>query len=191
MAACEEGIADTWPSTWGPAMSRPALHQCVEDMNRDACGRGDDLYGRARIGSRPQSRTGWLDSCRTARGRTAGAFYDTGETAPRPCCHGPKMKVADLCAELGVTRQTRYRFVGAKGELLVDRENSSPVISVMWGRELRAFYGEPLPLPESRHRRRTRCRSQCTGEFDLSRDRSVQKFPCLCLPAIVETRDGS
>jgi len=31
-------------------------------------------------------------------------------------------KVADLCAELGVTRQTLYRFVGPKGELRADGE---------------------------------------------------------------------
>jgi hypothetical protein len=29
-------------------------------------------------------------------------------------------KVGDLCAELGVTRQTLYRFVGPKGELRAD-----------------------------------------------------------------------
>ncbi|CUX06989.1 conserved hypothetical protein [Agrobacterium fabacearum S56] len=31
-------------------------------------------------------------------------------------------KVADLCAELGITRQTLYRFVGPKGELRADGE---------------------------------------------------------------------
>jgi len=34
----------------------------------------------------------------------------------------PETKVADLCAELGVTRQTLYRFVGPKGELRADGE---------------------------------------------------------------------
>ena len=29
-------------------------------------------------------------------------------------------KVSDLCAELGVTRQMLYRFVGSKGELRAD-----------------------------------------------------------------------
>jgi hypothetical protein len=29
-------------------------------------------------------------------------------------------KVSDLCTELGVTRQTLYRFVGPKGELRPD-----------------------------------------------------------------------
>jgi hypothetical protein len=29
-------------------------------------------------------------------------------------------KVGDLCKELGVTRQTLYRFVGPKGELRAD-----------------------------------------------------------------------
>ena len=29
-------------------------------------------------------------------------------------------KVGDLCTELGVTRQTLYRFVGPKGELRPD-----------------------------------------------------------------------
>jgi AcrR family transcriptional regulator len=33
-----------------------------------------------------------------------------------------EMKVADLCAELGITRQTLYRFVGPKGELRADGE---------------------------------------------------------------------
>ena len=32
----------------------------------------------------------------------------------------PETKVAELCAELGVTRQTLYRFVGPKGELRTD-----------------------------------------------------------------------
>lgn len=32
----------------------------------------------------------------------------------------PETKVADLCAELGITRQTLYRFVGPKGELRDD-----------------------------------------------------------------------
>ena len=30
------------------------------------------------------------------------------------------VKVGDLCKELGVTRQTLYRFVGPKGELRAD-----------------------------------------------------------------------
>lgn len=34
----------------------------------------------------------------------------------------PETKVADLCAELGITRQTLYRFVGPKGELRTDGE---------------------------------------------------------------------
>ncbi|TIL49585.1 recombinase family protein [Mesorhizobium sp.] len=34
----------------------------------------------------------------------------------------PETKVSDLCAELGITRQTLYRFVGPKGELRVDGE---------------------------------------------------------------------
>lgn len=32
----------------------------------------------------------------------------------------PETKVAELCAELGITRQTLYRFVGPKGELRND-----------------------------------------------------------------------
>lgn len=32
----------------------------------------------------------------------------------------PETKVAELCAELGITRQTLYRFVGPKGELRSD-----------------------------------------------------------------------
>ncbi len=32
----------------------------------------------------------------------------------------PETKVADLCAELGISRQTLYRFVDPKGELRAD-----------------------------------------------------------------------
>jgi hypothetical protein len=34
-------------------------------------------------------------------------------------------KVSDLCKELGVTRQTLYRFVGPKGELLSRRSEAA------------------------------------------------------------------
>ena len=34
----------------------------------------------------------------------------------------PATKVRDLCAELGITRQTLYRFVGPEGELRADGE---------------------------------------------------------------------
>lgn len=34
----------------------------------------------------------------------------------------PETKVGDLCTELGITRQTFYRFVGPKGELRDDGE---------------------------------------------------------------------
>ncbi|RVM17876.1 recombinase family protein [Sinorhizobium meliloti] len=34
----------------------------------------------------------------------------------------PETKVAELCAELGITRQTLYRFVGPQGELRADGE---------------------------------------------------------------------
>ncbi|WP_455189839.1 hypothetical protein [Facivitalis istanbulensis] len=34
----------------------------------------------------------------------------------------PETKVAELCAELGITRQTLYRFVGPKGEIRLDGE---------------------------------------------------------------------
>lgn len=34
----------------------------------------------------------------------------------------PETKVGDLCAELGITRQTLYWFVGPKGELRSDGE---------------------------------------------------------------------
>jgi hypothetical protein len=33
-----------------------------------------------------------------------------------------KTRVGDLCLELGITRQTLYRFVGPKGELRADGE---------------------------------------------------------------------
>ncbi len=34
----------------------------------------------------------------------------------------PETKVADLCSELGITRQTLYRFVDPKGGLRTDGE---------------------------------------------------------------------
>lgn len=34
----------------------------------------------------------------------------------------PETKVRDLCAELGITRKTLFRFVGPKGELRADGE---------------------------------------------------------------------
>ena len=57
---------------------------------------------RGRNGGRPYSMT-------PAKLRLAQAAMATRDT-----------KVGDLCAELGVTRQTHYRFVGPKGELRPD-----------------------------------------------------------------------
>jgi len=34
----------------------------------------------------------------------------------------PETDVVELCAELGITRQTLYRFVGPKGEIRSDGE---------------------------------------------------------------------
>src|ERR1700731_362380 len=57
---------------------------------------------RGRNGGRPYTMT-------PAKLRLAQAAMANGDT-----------KVSDLCTELGVTRQTLYRFVGPKGELRAD-----------------------------------------------------------------------
>ena len=49
----------------------------------------------------------------------------------------PETKVSALCNELGITRQTLYRYVGPQGELHRDGHNSS-------GLEWLAG-GEPVP----------------------------------------------
>ena len=47
----------------------------------------------------------------------------TGQAPPRPCAMAdPETKVADLCRELGVTRQTLYRHVTPQGALRPDGE---------------------------------------------------------------------
>src|SRR5438309_5592342 len=63
-----------------------------------------------------------LSSAR-ARGRNGGRPYTM--TPAKLCLAQAAMakrdtKVSDLCTELGVTRQTLYRFVGPKGELRAD-----------------------------------------------------------------------
>lgn len=58
-----------------------------------------------------------------ARGRSGGAPFKMTPAKPRlaqATMGKPETKVADLCAELGITRQTLYRFVGPKGELRAD-----------------------------------------------------------------------
>jgi DNA invertase Pin-like site-specific DNA recombinase len=58
-----------------------------------------------------------------ARGRNGGRPYTMTIAKLRLALAGMTKrdtKVSDLCAELGVTRQTLYRFVGPKGELRSD-----------------------------------------------------------------------
>lgn len=60
-----------------------------------------------------------------ARGRNGGAPFKMTLAKLRlaqAAMGKPETKVADLCAELGITRQTLYRFVGPKGELRSDSE---------------------------------------------------------------------
>ena len=60
-----------------------------------------------------------------ARGRNGGAPFKMTPAKLRlaqAAMGKPETKVADLCAELGVTRQTLDRFVGPKGELRADAE---------------------------------------------------------------------
>ncbi|MDW9451898.1 recombinase family protein [Sinorhizobium meliloti] len=59
------------------------------------------------------------------RGRNGGAPFKMTSAKLRlaqAAMGKPETKVGDLCAELGVTRQTLYRFVGPKGELRADGE---------------------------------------------------------------------
>ena len=63
-----------------------------------------------------------LSSAR-ARGRSGGRPYTMTPAKLRLAQAGMTdrdVKVGDLCKELGVTRQTLYRFVGPKGELRPD-----------------------------------------------------------------------
>ena len=58
-----------------------------------------------------------------ARGRTGGRPFKMTPAKLRlaqAAMGKPETKVAGLCAELGITRQTLYRFVGPKGELRND-----------------------------------------------------------------------
>ncbi|MBP2449375.1 DNA invertase Pin-like site-specific DNA recombinase [Rhizobium leguminosarum] len=60
-----------------------------------------------------------------ARGRNGGRPFKMTPAKlrlARAAMGQPETKVADLCAELGITRQTLYRFVGPKGELRSDGE---------------------------------------------------------------------
>lgn len=52
----------------------------------------------------------------------------------------PETKVRDLCAELGITRQALYRFVGPNGELRADGEKLLAVASA----KPEAFRGDRL-----------------------------------------------
>jgi len=58
-----------------------------------------------------------------ARGRTGGRPFKMTPAKLRlaqAAMGKPETKVAELCAELGITRQTLYRFVGPKSELRND-----------------------------------------------------------------------
>ena len=58
-----------------------------------------------------------------ARGRSGGRPFKMTPAKLRlaqAAMGKPETKVAELCAELGITRQTLYRFVGPKGELRSD-----------------------------------------------------------------------
>lgn len=60
-----------------------------------------------------------------ARGRHGGRPFKMTTAKlrlARAAMGQPETKVADLCVELGITRQTLYRFVGPKGELRADGE---------------------------------------------------------------------
>lgn len=60
-----------------------------------------------------------------ARGRNGGAPFKMTPAKVRlaqAAMGKPETKVADLCVELGITRQTLYRFVGPTGELRADGE---------------------------------------------------------------------
>jgi len=60
-----------------------------------------------------------------ARGRNGGRPFKMTLAKlrlARAAMGQPETKVADLCAELGITRQTLYRFVGPNGELRADGE---------------------------------------------------------------------
>lgn len=61
-----------------------------------------------------------------ARGRNGGAPFKMTPAKLRlaqAAMGKPETKVADLCVELGITRQTLYRFVDPKGNLRADGEN--------------------------------------------------------------------
>lgn len=60
-----------------------------------------------------------------ARGRHGGRPFKMTPAKLRLACASmgkPETSVRDLCEELGITRQTLYRFVGPKGELRADGE---------------------------------------------------------------------
>ena len=60
-----------------------------------------------------------------ARGRNGGRPFKMTTTKLRlaqAAMGKPETKVAELCAELGITRQTLYRFVDPKGQLRADAE---------------------------------------------------------------------
>ena len=73
-------------------------------------------------GPQPKRTIAGLSSAR-ARGRNGGRPYTMTLVKLRlaqAAMAKRDTKVSDLCTELGVTRQTLYRFVGPKGELRAD-----------------------------------------------------------------------
>lgn len=61
-----------------------------------------------------------------ARGRNGGRPFKMTQAKLRlaqASMGKPETKVAELCAELGITRQTLYRFVSPNGELRTDGHN--------------------------------------------------------------------
>jgi len=77
---------------------------------------------------RERTRAG-LASAR-ARGRTGGRRFDLSKAQFRlaqAAMQNRDTKVSKLCAELGVTRSTLYRYVGPHGEL---REHGERVLGI-------------------------------------------------------------
>ncbi len=76
-----------------------------------------------------------------ARGRRGGRPYKDGARQAPTSTRGygePETKVGDLCEELGITRQTLYRFVSPTGDLQDDgkklmERRRSPVLSPLPG----------------------------------------------------------
>lgn len=71
------------------------------------------------------ARANYSDAGDFARGRNGGRPFKMTPVKLRlaaAAMQQPDTKVTDLCAELGITRQTLYRFVSPKGALRDDGE---------------------------------------------------------------------